>query len=127
MTHSRAILNVLDPQERSPGAARCQFAVSHLLQTHSLNNDPSDRKTQVWGCEFEPDPERKGLFGQCDLKIRPHLQLFISFIATVKPPEDDHSYIVNELAMIGLLVAYKSWTMKGIHYTRNRPRSDTTF
>ena len=68
VTHSRAVLNVLDPQERSPGAARCQFAVSHLLQTHSLNNDPSDRKTQVWGCEFEPDPERKGLFGHCDLK-----------------------------------------------------------
>lgn len=38
----------------------CEFAVSHLLQTHSLNNDPNDRKTQVWGCEFEPDPERKG-------------------------------------------------------------------
>lgn len=49
-----------ETKERSPGAARCQFAVSHLLQTHSLNNDPSDRKTQVWGCEFEPDPERKG-------------------------------------------------------------------
>ena len=65
VTHYRT---VLDPQERSPGAARCQFAVSHLLQTHSLNNDPSDRKTQVWGCEFEPDPERKGLFGHCDLK-----------------------------------------------------------
>lgn len=40
--------------------AYCQFAVSHLLQTHSLNNDPTDRKTQVWGCEFEPDPEREG-------------------------------------------------------------------
>lgn len=45
-------------QTSSP--AYCEFAVSHLLQTHSLNNDPSDRKTQVWGCEFEPDPESKG-------------------------------------------------------------------
>lgn len=45
-------------QSNSP--AYCEFAVSHLLQTHSLNNDPTDRKTQVWGCEFEPDPERKG-------------------------------------------------------------------
>lgn len=44
----------------SVSPAHCQFAVSHLLQTHSLNNDPTDRKTQVWGCEFEPDPERKG-------------------------------------------------------------------
>ena len=44
----------------SPSPAYCQYAVSHLLQTHSLNNDPTDRKTQVWGCEFEPDPERKG-------------------------------------------------------------------
>ena len=49
---------ILQAENSSP--AYCQFAVSHLLQTHSLNNDPTDRKTQVWGCEFEPDPEREG-------------------------------------------------------------------
>ena len=53
-----AIVEQVESDSGSP--AYCQFAVSHLLQTHSLNNDPTDRKTQVWGCEFEPDPERKG-------------------------------------------------------------------
>ncbi|KAJ7387916.1 Leucine-rich repeats and WD repeat domain-containing protein 1 [Desmophyllum pertusum] len=49
-----------EPKAESTSPVHCQFAVSHLLQTHSFNNDPTDRKTQVWGCEFEPDPERKG-------------------------------------------------------------------
>lgn len=36
--------------------AQSDFALSQLLQTHSLNNDPNDRQTQVWACEFQPDP-----------------------------------------------------------------------
>ncbi|CAB3981048.1 Leucine-rich repeat and WD repeat-containing 1 [Paramuricea clavata] len=36
--------------------AQSEFVLSQLLQTHSLNNDPSDRRTQVWACEFQPDP-----------------------------------------------------------------------
>ena len=51
---------LFDWQAEPTSPVYCEFAVSHLLQTHSLNNDPNDRKTQVWGCEFEPDPERKG-------------------------------------------------------------------
>ena len=34
--------------------------LSQLLQTHSLNNDPTDRRTQVWACEFQPDPLNPG-------------------------------------------------------------------
>ena len=48
--------------------------MSHLLQTHSLNNDPSDRKTQVWGCEFEPDSERKG--NLCFVHSKAHFIVF---------------------------------------------------
>ncbi|XP_032220386.1 leucine-rich repeat and WD repeat-containing protein 1 isoform X2 [Nematostella vectensis] len=40
--------------------ADARFEVSHLLQTHSLNNNPDDRKTQVWGCQFEPDINNPG-------------------------------------------------------------------
>lgn len=62
MLYTEVIVCFLIQQAESDSGspAHCQFAVSHLLQTHSLNNDPTDRKTQVWGCEFEPDPERKG-------------------------------------------------------------------
>lgn len=37
--------------------AQSEFMLSQLLQTHSLNNDPNDRRTQVWACEFQPDPK----------------------------------------------------------------------
>jgi hypothetical protein len=40
--------------------AQSEFVLSQLLQTHSLNNDPSDRRTQVWACEFQPDPLNPG-------------------------------------------------------------------
>ena len=36
--------------------AQSEYVLSQLLQTHSLNNDPNDRRTQVWACEFQPDP-----------------------------------------------------------------------
>eukprot|EP00794_Sanderia_malayensis_P013899 gene13899-15347_t len=37
-----------------------KYQLTHLLQTHSLNNDPKDWETKVWMCEFEPDPENPG-------------------------------------------------------------------
>lgn len=59
-----------ETKAESSSPVYCEFAVSHLLQTHSLNNDPSDRKTQVWGCEFEPDSERKG--NRCFVHSKAH-------------------------------------------------------
>ncbi|KAK3730817.1 hypothetical protein QZH41_009933 [Actinostola sp. cb2023] len=50
--------DIKNVQETSIASAR--FVVSHLLQTHSLNNDPDDRRTQVWGCEFEPSVDKPG-------------------------------------------------------------------
>ncbi|XP_072042851.1 leucine-rich repeat and WD repeat-containing protein 1-like [Amphiura filiformis] len=33
----------------------------HMLRCHSIENDPTDAKTNVWKCQFEPDPENPSL------------------------------------------------------------------
>ena len=32
----------------------------HLLRCHSVDNDPTDWKTNVWKCSFEPNVEVEG-------------------------------------------------------------------
>ncbi|XP_065780944.1 leucine-rich repeat and WD repeat-containing protein 1 isoform X2 [Muntiacus reevesi] len=51
----RVCASPLGPVEGSPvGSDSGQLEPLHFLQCHSKNNSPSDLKTQLWACAFEP-------------------------------------------------------------------------
>ena len=100
---------ILQAENSSP--AYCQFAVSHLLQTHSLNNDPTDRKTQVWGCEFEPDPEREGkerMFFPDVIVNSPHklLHILVNYCSckNLVLDQDNNFHLIHLSILITLLL-----------------------
>ncbi|KAI4551729.1 hypothetical protein MJT46_017981 [Ovis ammon polii x Ovis aries] len=51
----RVCTSPLAPVEGSPvGSESSQLEPLHFLQCHSKNNSPSDLRTQLWACAFEP-------------------------------------------------------------------------
>ncbi|XP_030830910.1 leucine-rich repeat and WD repeat-containing protein 1-like [Strongylocentrotus purpuratus] len=57
------VVDEVDEEMESQGSNQeCGIAYEpvHLLRCHSVDNDPTDCKTNVWKCAFEPNPEIEG-------------------------------------------------------------------
>ena len=59
---SKATKKVVAKKETAPklslrGLKHEGYEPIHMLRCHSIENDPTDAKTNVWKCQFEPDPE----------------------------------------------------------------------
>lgn len=52
----------MEVEENQDASQECGIAYEpvHLLRCHSVDNDPTDAKTNVWKCAFEPNPDIEG-------------------------------------------------------------------